>query len=200
MLVIRPQGLVLLLTTLLCGLPLGAEAEPNDSYRLFPQDVITLSVYGEPNLTSRLRLSGNGNINIPLLGNLKVSALTLTEAEAKIAKAYVEQEIFIDPQITLQVNDYSIKQISVLGQISNQGKIELPPETGSLSIIEAVSAAGGFNRIAKADAVRITRKNQETGAEEVFIVDVESMITGRSKDGVFFVMPGDIIFVPERLF
>lgn len=183
-------------------LPLQAAEyeEESDDYRLFPRDSVALSVYGEPDISTQLRLSGNGGINIPLLGNLRVSGLTLAEAEEKIGKTYVEREIFIDPQITLQVTDYSKKEISILGQISGQGRIALPPETATLSIIEAVSSAGGFSRIAKADAVRITRMNFETNEEEVFIVDVESMITGRSKEDVFYVFPGDIIYVPERLF
>lgn len=159
-----------------------------------------MSVYGEPSLTTQLRLSGNGEINIPLLGNLNVSELTLSEAEAKIARTYVEREIFIDPQVTLQVTEYSKKEVSVLGQISKQGKIEFPPETTALSIIEVVSAAGGFNRIAKSDSVRVTRKKPDTGEEQVFVINVESMIAGGNKDGAFLVHPGDIIFVPERLF
>lgn len=183
-----------------CLQTLAAEEEPDDSYRLYPRDSVTLSVYGEPDISTQLRLSGNGSINIPLLGNLNVGGLSLSEAENKIAQAYVEREIFIDPQITLQVTEYSKKEISILGQISNQGRIELPPEMASLSIIEAVSSAGGLSRIAKGDAVRVTRKNLETNEEQVFVVDVESMITGRSKTEVFFVIPGDIIFVPERLF
>jgi len=176
------------------------EEKSDDSYRLFPRDSIALSVYGEPDISTNLRLSGNGGINIPLLGNLRVSGLSLAEAEDKIAKTYIEKEIFIDPQITLQVTDYSAKEISILGQISGQGRVALPPETATLSIIEAVSSAGGFTRIAKADSVRITRMNLETNEEEVFIVDVESMIIGKSKEDVFYVFPGDIIFVPERLF
>lgn len=194
------RRVLLLAVASVCLQTLAAEEEPDDSYRLYPRDSVTLSVYGEPDISTQLRLSGNGSINIPLLGNLNVGGLSLSEAENKIAQAYVEREIFIDPQITLQVTEYSKKEISILGQISNQGRIELPPEMASLSIIEAVSSAGGLSRIAKGDAVRVTRKNLETNEEQVFVVDVESMITGRSKTEVFFVIPGDIIFVPERLF
>ena len=194
------RRVLLSVASIVCLQAIEAEEESDDSYRLYPRDSVTLSVYGEPDISTQLRLSGNGSINIPLLGNLNVGGLSLSEAEKKIAQAYVEREIFIDPQITLQVTEYSKKEISILGQISSQGRIELPPEMASLSIIEAVSSAGGLSRIAKGDAVRVTRKNLETNEEEVFVVDVESMITGRSKTEVFFVIPGDIIFVPERLF
>jgi len=193
------QVCLLLGTALLCC---GADSsvDSGEAYRLFPKDVVTFSVYGEGDLSTKLRLSGQGVINLPLLGDVKVGGLTLAEAEAKISNSYIEREILVRPQITLQVNEYSKKEITVLGQISKQGKIELPPETTQLNLIEAISAAGGFTRIAKADSVRITRKDPATGEEKVYIIDVESMIAGRSKEKAFYVLPEDIIFIPERLF
>ena len=59
-------------------------------------------------------------------------------------------------------------------------------------------SAGGFTRIAKSDAVRITRKD-DAGAERTFTVDVEKMLAGRGGE-TFLVQPGDVVFVPERVF
>jgi protein involved in polysaccharide export with SLBB domain len=182
----------------LCGVVLSNGAD--SAYRLFARDVITLGVYGEPDMTTELRIAGNGMINVPLLGNVHVVGLNLTAAERKIEEAYIEQQIFIRPQITLQVKEYSKKEVSILGQIGKQGKVELPPESVEMNIVNAVSLAGGFTRIAKADSVSVTRTNPETGEESVFTVNVEQMIAGRSKESVFYVIPGDIVFVPERLF
>lgn len=170
------------------------------AYSLFARDVVTFAVYGEPDLTTQLRISGNGTINVPLLGDVKVAGLSLAAAERKIQEAYVRNEIFIRPQVTLQVSEYSKKEISILGQVGRQGKVELPVESASLSIIDAITMAGGFTRIGRSEAVKVTRKNQTTDAEEVFTVNVEQMIAGRSKEAVFHVIPGDIVFVPERLF
>ncbi len=181
-----------------CGAVLSAAAET--AYRLFEQDLVSLSVYGEPDISTQLRISGNGMINVPLLGDIHIVGLDLASAERKIEKTYIEKQIFIRPQITLQVSEYSKKEISILGQIGRQGKISLPVESVQMDIVNAVSLAGGFSRIARADNVRVTRKNSKTGEEEVFNVDVESMIEGRSKEELFIVYPGDVIFVPERLF
>lgn len=190
--------LILGTAAFLCG-AVSSHAD-EAAYRLYPRDVISLSVLGEPNMTTQARLSGNGSINVPLLGDVRITGLTLAAAEAKIRETYIREEIFIRPQVTLQVTEYSKKEISILGQISRQGKVELPPETATLSIIEAVSAAGGFNRIARADSVRITRKDPATDEEKTFIINVERMISGRSNEDLFYVLPGDIVFVPERLF
>lgn len=181
----------------LAGRAAAAEA---DSYRLFPRDVVDFSVYGEPDLNAQLRISGKGTINVPLLGEIKIVGLTLQEASQTLVGAYIEADILLRPQVTLQVSEYSKKEVSVLGQIGRQGKVELPPETSSLSIVDVVSAAGGFTRIARSDNVRVTRRNPDTDTDEVFFVNVESMISGNTPTNPFEILPGDIIFVPERLF
>lgn len=177
-----------------------AEDRVDDSYRLYHRDVVTFSVYGEPDLNTQQRISGNGSINAPLLGEIKVVGLTLEAASQTIAAAYIAAEILLRPQITMQVSEYSKKEVSILGQIGRQGKVELPPESSSLNIIDIVSAAGGFSRIARSDSVRVTRRDPLTDKENIYTIDVESMIRGTSAAKAFEVLPGDIIFVPERLF
>jgi polysaccharide export outer membrane protein len=191
-----------LLLLCLVGATLRAATGPESdslAYRLHPLDLVSFSVHGETGLGASLRLSGGGSIRVPLLGDIRIAGLTLAEAEKKIQERYVAEEIFVRPQVTLQVTEYSKREVSVLGQISRQGKIEFPAEASSLDIVQVVTAAGGFSRIARADAVRVTRKDAETGEERVFTVNVERMLSGRS-DEAFRILPGDVIFVPERLF
>ena len=183
----------------LCGAFL-AKAEEDSAYRLFARDVVKMVVFGESEMSIQSRISGIGTINAPLIGDIAISGLNLAEAEGKLEKAYRDAEIFIRPQITLQVVEYSKKEISILGQIGRQGKIELPVESVRINIVNAVSLAGGFTRIARADAVRVTRKAQGADDEQVFTVNVEQMIAGKSKEPPFYIYPGDVIFVPERLF
>lgn len=175
-------------------------AEGSDSYRLYARDLVTFSVYGENDLAGSLRVSGNGTIAIPLLGEIKVVGLTLAEAAKRIEEKYQADEILIRPQVAMQVAEYSKKEISILGQVGRQGKVEFPPESSSLTIVEAITAAGGFTRIGKGDSVRVTRKNSESGEEQIFVVDAERLISGKGGADLFQVLPGDVIFVPERLF
>jgi protein involved in polysaccharide export with SLBB domain len=89
--------------------------------------------------------------------------------------------------------------VMVLGQVGKQGKQVLPPEAVTLTIVEAITSAGGFTRIAKGDAVRVTRKD-ERGGEQSFTVNVEKAIEGRASGEPFLLQPGDVVFVPERVF
>ena len=179
----------------------AADAAPANAanYRLFVRDLVQIAVQGEPDVSVQRRLDGSGEVAVPLLGNVKLSGLTVAEAQVEIARRYRAEEIFIHPEVVLSVVEYSPKEVLVLGQVGKQGKLLLPPEADNISIIEAVTGAGGFTRIAKSDAVRVTRKD-ERGAERVFTVDVEKLLAGRAGAESFQLQPGDVVFVPERVF
>lgn len=177
------------------------EAKPAAAeYRLFARDLVRLTVRNEPDVSVDQRIDGAGTITVPLLGQLKVAGLTLIEAQNLIAKRYQDGEIFVHPEVFISVLEYAPKEVMVLGQVGKQGKQAFPPEVGRMSIVEAITAAGGLTRIAKGDGVKVTRKDEE-GVEHSFTIDVEKLIEGRgNKDDAFQLQPGDVVFVPERVF
>jgi polysaccharide export outer membrane protein len=187
-----------LLVVALCGATASACAATEVGYPLYPRDLIRISVQGESDVSVERRVDGAGVVAVPLLGALKVAGLTAAEVQAQIARRYVAEEIFVRPEVVVSVIEYAPKDFMVLGQVGKQGKQPLPPETRGVTIVEAITSAGGFTRIAKADAVRVTRKD-EAGAEKTFTVDVEKMLAGRGGE-TFLVQPGDVVFVPERVF
>jgi protein involved in polysaccharide export with SLBB domain len=196
----KPHRLVYLFLGLFGAMPAAENPAGEARYRMFSRDLIRLAVQGEPELTVDRRIDGLGEIYVPLLGHVKISGLTPAEAQTEIAKRYVKEEIFIRPEVILAVIEYSPKEIMVLGQVGKQGKLVLPPEAVNMPIVEAITSSGGFTRIAKGDAVRVTRKD-ERGVEQAVTVNVEKMIDGRAGSiEAFFLQPGDVVFVPERVF
>jgi len=184
----------------LAAIAAGAEAPLNAQYHLYPRDLIRVAVHDEPDVATDQRVDSNGQVSIPLLGTVKVAGLSLGEAQTLIASRYVEAEIFIHPEVSVSVMEYSPKEVMVLGQVGKQGKQSFPPEAANMSIVEAITAAGGLTRIAKGDGVRVTRKDG-SGADQSFTVNVERLIQGRSaQTEVFMLQPGDVVFVPERVF
>jgi len=188
----------------LTTLPLLALGAPQPAavsqYRLYPRDLVHIAVHDEPDVSVDQRVDSAGAINVPLVGTLKVAGLSIGEAQALITHRYVEAEIFTHPEVSVTVVEYSPKEVMVLGQVGKQGKQSFPPEAANMSIVEAITAAGGLTRIAKGDSVRVTRKDPN-GADQSFTVNVESLIQGRSaQTDAFSLQPGDVIFVPERVF
>lgn len=181
---------------------LASETAParSQEVRLFARDQVKVTVQGEPDVTVDRQIDPSGEINVPLLGAVKIAGLTIAGAQQAIADRYMHDEIFIRPEVVVTVTAFAPKEVTVLGQVGRQGKILFPADTTSLSVVEAIASAGGLNRIAKGDAVRVTRRD-EAGADQTFTINVDKMVEGRGAAGeTFFLQPGDIVFVPERVF
>ena len=177
----------------------GNSSTPTAGYKLFPRDLVLMSILGEPDMSVERRIDGDGQISVPLIGSVNVRGLSTTEAQEKIRLLYVEQQIYIRPQVSLSVKEYYPREVFVLGQVRTPGKVSLPIEAGSISIVEAISKAGGFTRISKGDSVQVTRHTSD-GKEQSSTVDVAGMIDGRGTKAGFDIQPDDVIFVPERIF
>lgn len=195
--ILRSLALMMALAGCLCA----AESKATSGqYKLFSLDLVHVSVQGESDVSVDRRVDGDGRINVPLLGDIAVRGLTVSEAQKLIVERYVNGEIFIRPEVVISVVEYSPKEVMVLGQVGIQGKVSFPPEVGSMSIVEAITKAGGFTRIGKSDGVRVTRKGADAN-EQSFTVNVEKLIGGRADAGeAFTLQPGDVVFVPERVF
>ena len=179
----------------------GAEVKDAKSsgYKLFPRDLIKMTILGEPDMTLERRIDGDGRVSLPLIGNVEIRGMTIPQAEDKIRAIYVEREIYIRPQVNLSISEYYPREVSVLGQVRNPGKISLPIEAETISIVEAISKAGGFTRISKGEAVQVTRHKPD-GTDQSTTVDVSGMIEGKGAKTSFLVEPDDVVFVPERIF
>jgi polysaccharide biosynthesis/export protein len=163
-------------------------------------DLVRVTVQGEPDMTVERRIDGAGKIDVPLLGAVKIAGLTGGAIQELIAARYVKEEIFIHPEVVFTVVEYAPKEVMLLGQVAKPGKVAFAAESTTLSIVDAIASAGGLTRIAKGDGVRVTR-HDEKGNEESFLIDVDKLIGGRERDEKpFLLQPGDIVFVPERVF
>lgn len=171
-----------------------------DQLRLFVRDQVHVTVQGEPDMTVDRQIDASGAINVPLVGGVKVAGLTIADAQERIAQRYIQDEIFIHPEVVVTVTAYAVKEVTVLGQVGRQGKVVFPADTTAMSIVEVIAAAGGLSRIAKGDAVRVTRHDPDA-PEQTFTVNVDRMVEGRGATAeTFYLQPGDIVFVPERVF
>lgn len=174
----------------------------NPSYRIMIRDQVEITVFDEADLSTAQRIDGKGQIRIPLLGNVKLSGLTIRDAEELLERRFVEGEFLKEPMVTLKILEYATREVSVLGAVRSPGVIPFPLEVNSMDIVDVISKTGGLAGIARGEAVRVTRLDAD-GQETISIVNVESLITGkgrRSDTDRFLIYPGDVIYVPDRLF
>ncbi len=178
--------------------PLGGQVRPEDlpaidggvrANTLGTGDFLEVRVYQEPDLSGIFRVSPEGVIDFPLCGKVRVTDLTPSLA-ADAINSCLKQGFVRRPQVTVMVKEFNSKRIFVFGDVSKPGSF--PYEEG-MTIVAAVSAAGGFNRTAARNGVNITRLID--GRETRVPLRVEDIINGNEKN--FVLQPGDIVFVPE---
>lgn len=181
--------------------PAKADTKKNFIYKLTNTDRLRIVVFGEPDLSTISRIDARGNVNLYLVGDVRVASYTVNEAQKIIESAYRDGRFLRNPQVTISVEDYAARTVTVDGQVKSPGPVSLPTES-TLTVYQAIIRAGGFTDIAKGSAVSVTRILPD-GTKKVFSVDVDSLIKGRDRtkveDDTLLLEPGDIIYVPERL-
>ena len=179
----------------------GPANKKNYIHTLALADRIRVSVYQEEDLTSLTRIDARGRINLPLLGEVTVGGLTVVEAQTAIQNAYKEGRFLRNPQVTVNVEEYAPREVSIQGQIRNPGRYTLPIES-TFTVVELVTKAGGISDIGKGSAVSVTRVLPD-GSKKIFVIDVDNVIKGRkdqkNDDNTLLLEPGDVVYVPERL-
>lgn len=192
-------GLGLLLLVLLCGgiVPAGAETGPDDSYQLQPGDRVAIKIYPEDEFIkgSETEISTEGNITIPLVGRVPVGGKSVAEAE-KILAAILDRDYLVDPEVVIEVLEYKTLNFVVLGEVKKPGTYQFPPGKTSLTLLQAISEAGGFSDIANIKKIVIRRKT--SGRETVLHANADNIIRGRDPD--VQLQAEDIVHVSESLF
>jgi len=149
------HSLLSLLFVLVCALNAGAVelVPPHDGYRIGPNDVIRIQVFGEDDLTVESKVAGDGKINYPLLGVLQVGGQTIEEVQkeltARLAKGYLRL-----PKVSVSIVRH--RNIYVGGEVKTPGGY--PYEEG-LTVQKALTMAGGFTEKSDKTSIKVTRLN-----------------------------------------
>lgn len=176
----------------------GLPSEKRSDYVLQPQDSLRVFIFQHDDLNRQMdsvQVSPEYTISLPLVGTLTVTGLTARQAEGRIREAF-DRDFLVNPQVSVVVVKYSERSVNVLGQVGKPDRVPFPQEKG-LTIIEAITLAGGPTRLADLRRVKLTRK-QSDGESVVEEVDVSAMMNKGGKE-VVQLRTGDVVFVPERV-
>lgn len=152
--VCRPM-LAAALLFFIAAMPLAAPAQ---DYVLGEGDLIKITVYGNDDLATTARVSGEGSVNFPLVGEVAVAGLTVRDAEQLITGLLAAGYI-IDPHVNIFVQEYRSKKVTVLGEVKKPGLYEL---NGSTTLLEMMSKAEGPTENA-GDAILVKRRKPAGG-------------------------------------
>jgi polysaccharide export outer membrane protein len=162
------------------------------NYKLAPNDVLSISVYQQPDMTTQQQVARDGTISFPLVGRVIVGGLTIEEAQAAIAKR-LSDHYLVNPQVTIVISQYAPQNYTILGQVGAPGAYPIPYDETTFTLPMAVARAGGNTRIGNLRNVRVTRRDGNSV--------VQYTVNMLSSDGQQFpIQPGDLITVQETLF
>ncbi len=169
------------------------EDGPTQLTGLGPNDVFEVRVYGETELTGKFRVEDDGTIEYPFIGRMNVQGMSPSQIADQIAQRLIEGHYYRNPQVSLFVEEYNSRRVSVVGAVKQPGTLLLIP---GLTVVQAISQAGGFTPLASANDTVLTRR--QGGELKRYRVRASDISEGEESD--ITLRPGDIIFVPERVF
>jgi len=156
-------------------------------------DVFEVRVFNEESLTGTYQVASDGSVDYPLVGRIAVAGLRPQEVALLVAQKLKEGGYLKSPQVSVLVKEYKSKKFHVLGQVRNPGTF---PFQENMTVVQAVTLAGGFSPIANEDKTTITRKIE--GKEVIIRAEVGKISKGEAPN--IELQAGDIVYVPERVF
>jgi polysaccharide export outer membrane protein len=157
--------------------------------------VISVTVYQEDDLATKTIIDKNGMVMLPLLGQVKISGMTIGKATERIQQLY-NKDYLVNPRVNLIVEHFAERRFAVLGQVQHPGNFDFP-QNESVNLLEAIAIAGGYTRLGAPSKVDLRRV--ENGTPKIFHLDADQMSKDLNKAPVE-ILPGDIITVGERTF
>ncbi|MBI2293430.1 MAG: polysaccharide export protein EpsE [Betaproteobacteria bacterium] len=161
-------------------------------YQLGAGDMIKIVVFQNPDLTVEARVTENGTISFPLIGEVKVGGFTIPAAEQTIAKALKDGGFIQQPQVNIVLQQIRGYQVAVLGQVNRPGRF--PLDTLNVRVSEMIAIAGGITVATGADVAVLTGTREGKPFRKE--IDIAGMFADRNRlQDDLVVAGGDVIYV-----
>lgn len=127
-----------------------------EAYRIAPNDTVAILVWNQSKLSTDAKVRPDGQVTLPLLGDVAVQGLTPAGAATQIEHRL--DGIVVDPKVTVTIKESQPATYSVVGEVKTSGSYPLQP---GITLLQAIAAAGGLNEFANPDKVFVIRKTPE---------------------------------------
>ena len=180
----------------------STKTSPRRDYKIGPQDLLEISVFEVEKLNKTVRVSSQGNVNLPLIGVLKVKGLTPEELEKEI-RSLLAEKYLRDPHVNVLIKEFRNQQISVMGAVKNPGVFDV---TGAKTILDMLAIAGGLRddagqllfllRSPKEEEMSQKGKGDYDRRPETFVIDLEGLLVEGNLKLNVSLLHGDVINIP----
>ena len=161
-----------------------------DSYIIGAEDVLTVFVWKEPDMTKTVPVRPDGMISLPLIGEIKAAGYTPVQLQDVLAESM--KKMISDPQVTVVVEKIGSLNFNIVGEVNHPGYF---PLTRRMTVLDAIAMAGGFKDFAKSKKVYILR-TAANGTQERLPFNYKAVIKGQNQQQNIELLPRDTIVVP----
>jgi polysaccharide export outer membrane protein len=176
----------------------GAAQNPNtaatkphdDTFIIGVDDILSVNVWKEPDISRSVPVRSDGMISLPLVGELQASGQTPHQLEIAITgklKSFISE-----PEVTVMVQEIRSQKFNILGQVARPGSY---PLTNATTVLDAIAIAGGFRDFAKQKNIYVLRQNPN-GGESKLPFNYKDVIKGKDAAQNIKVEPRDTIVIP----
>jgi polysaccharide biosynthesis/export protein len=187
---VHPSLLVVFYLAVLAQPGLAQTEGRNSTYRIGPRDLVEVRVFETQELNGSLRVSEDGQVNLPLVGNITIAGLTETEAAQRI-KGVLEEKALQRASVSVQVQEFRSNPISVIGSVRQPGSLAF---AGRWTLLEALTAAGGLTDSHSA-VIHVLRRSDNGLSDQVSIRTDDLLVRADPRVNIP-IYPGDLINVP----
>lgn len=160
-------------------------------YRIQPGDQLDIKFFYNPELNEQIIVRPDGKVSLQLVTEMMAAGMTPGELTNQLKQAYgVELK---RPEVAVIVRTFNDQRIYVDGEVLRPGVVTLP---GPMTVLQAISQAGGMKETARLNEVIVIRKNS-VEKPTTLVVNLEDAIEGTDLQQDIRVMPHDIVFVPR---
>ena len=188
----RVSSLLLVLAASTAALPAVAQhtvaQHTTESLVLGPGDLISVHVFREADLDTKLRVKDAGTISLPLIGAVPVAGLAAPDAAARIAERYSAGNFLNHPQVSILIEESAMRQVAVLGEVAHPGTVSL---SSSRSLLDVLAEAGGLLKTADR---HVTIRRPDAPPITVLVPNDAAADLASAK---LLVSPGDTVLVPR---
>lgn len=165
-----------------------AKTGPAGSYVIGVEDVISVNVWHEPEISRVIPVRPDGKIALPLAGEFDVAGKTAKQLEADITKKL--ETLIQNPQVTVIVQDVKSQKFSIMGEVNRPGAYPLDK---NMTVLEAIAAAGGLKDFANTKKMYILRR-EDKGTTRIKI-NYKDLLEGKD-DKAAMLQARDTVVVP----
>jgi polysaccharide export outer membrane protein len=159
------------------------------TYQLHPGDTVRVSVWREPDLLQELLVRPDGGITFPLIGDVAVAGLTLELAQTALKQRL--EKFVPDAEVHITLLSAAGNAAYVIGKVNRPGPVVL---SGTVTVVQALSVAGGATVYADTDEIRVLRECG--GKQQTFTVNYADIERGTNLGQNIALQGGDVVVVP----